>query len=127
LNQDGIRLDTQPLCTLAAGTQLRPLRDQILVKALEWKPSKVIAIAGYQGHTLRGVVVSTGPGCYPKRYNASRSKTWDSKAFRRTETQVGDIVELGGLENKGYDFLRLMIGNELHIMCRDEDVVGIVE
>lgn len=122
---EGIRLDEQPLCALPAGTKLRPLRDQIVVKALEWEPSKVIAVAGRSGHTLRGVVVFAGKGCYPKRYDSKRTKTWDSKAFRPTEAKVGDVVELGGLEIGGYDFFRLLIGNELHVICRDEDVVGI--
>lgn len=107
---------------LPAGTKLRPLRDQIIVRALKWEPSAIIEVVDQTRKTLRGVVVAVGPGCYPKRYNKDRSKMWDSRAFRPTEVKVGDVVELGGLEINGYLFQTLVIGTELHVLCREEDV-----
>jgi len=122
---DGARIEHQP-DMIGAHERLRPLRDHIIVKPLNWEPSRVIIVAGDKRKPLRGVIVAVGPGCYPKRYNKDRSKTWDSTAFRRTEVKVGDTVELGGLEIDGYLFPTVMIGNELHVIAREEDVAGIV-
>jgi co-chaperonin GroES (HSP10) len=108
------------------GATIRPLRDHILVKPLEWKPSKILAIAGSERKTLRGTVVAVGPGTYHWQYNQDRSKRWQSKHFRRTEVKVGDVVELGGLENGGYSFPEVLVGTELHIIASERDVCGIV-
>lgn len=121
---EGVRFERSLAGTFSKETTVRPLRDGILVKVTAWTPSKILEVE-YHGKPLRGVVVRTGPGCYPKRYNRDRSRTWDSKAFRRCEVKVGDTVELGGLELRGYDFTQVLIGNELHVLCREEDVVGI--
>ena len=122
---EGVVIDRTCTDILPPGTKLRPLRDQIIVKPLAWEPSKTIQIAGDTRKPLRGTVVAVGPGCYPKRYNRDRSKTWDSKAFRRTEVKVGDMVELGGLELGGYRFQQVVMDNELHVICREEDVTGV--
>lgn len=121
----GIELDRSRTDVLPPGATLRPLRDQIVVRPLEWKPSSIIAIAGNDRRPLRGVVVAAGPGCYPKRYNRDRSKTWPSAQFRPTQVKVGDTVELGGLELGGYMFPQIMIDNVMHVICREEDVTGI--
>ena len=122
----GVRIERQTTDLISQG-KIRLLRDHILVKPLEWKPSKVIQVAGNPRKPLRGLVIATGPGVYPKRYNHDRSKTWDSKAFRPTELKAGDTVELGGLEIDGYDFPQVLIGTELHLIAREEDVCGVVE
>ena len=126
LETSGVRLDPKRYEVLQSDEHLRPLRDQIIVKPLAWEPSRVIEIAGNKRKTLRGVVVAAGPGCYPKKYNKDRSKSWDSTSFRPIQVKVGDVVELGGLEIDGYSFPQVMIGNELHVMAREEDVAGIV-
>jgi co-chaperonin GroES (HSP10) len=125
--KSGIRLGRQTTDLIPQGTKIRPLRDYILLKPLEWKPSKIIQIAGDTRKPLRGVVVAVGPGHYPKRYNKDRSKTWDSKAFQPTDCKVGDTVEIGGLEHDGYDFPQVMVGAEMHVLCREADVCCVVK
>lgn len=115
--------------TYIQAERFRPLRDFLLVRPLPWSPSKSIQIAGDTRRTLRGEVIKAGPGIYPKRYNQDRSKCWDSKAFRPTEAKVGDVIELGGLHIDGYDWPQLtdVDTGEQFIVCRDEDVAGIVQ
>jgi co-chaperonin GroES (HSP10) len=127
VSSSGVRLDRQTTDLIPKEAKIRPLRDHIIVKPLEWNPSKTIKVYGSTRKPLRGVVVAAGPGHYPKKYNQDRSKTWDSKAFRHTEVKPGDIVELGGLEVDGYSFPQILIGNELHLIAREEDVCGVVE
>ena len=123
LSSSGVRVGERRTPDLISEREtIRPLRDYIILKPLEWKPSKVIEIAGDTRKPLRGIVMAVGPGCYPKRYNKDRSKTWDSKAFRKCEVKEGDTVELGGLEIRGYDFPSVLIGTEMHLICREEDV-----
>ncbi len=121
----GVRLEHRPEM-IGADERLRPLRDQLIVKPLEWEPSQVIVVAGSKRKPLRGVVVAVGPGCYPKLYNKDKSKSWESKAFRACEVKVGDVVELGGLEIDGYLFPQVLIGNERHVICREADVCGVL-
>ena len=76
-----------------------------------------------------------GPGCYPTEYRSAssqwstdipkgyRTESREGRKFRATEVKVGDTVELGGLELDGYKFQELMIENELHVKCREQDVV----
>jgi co-chaperonin GroES (HSP10) len=124
---EGIRLDRKTTEVLGAGERLRMLRDHLLVEVLPWTPSSTIEVIDDTRKPLRGIVVAKGPGCYPKRYNKDRSKTWDSKAFRPTDVNLGDQVELGGLEIDGYAFQRLMVNGKDCVLCREEDVAGIVE
>ncbi len=126
MQASGVRLERNKTDVIAAGETLRPLRDQIIVKPLNWQPSKILAVVSH-AKPLRGIVTAVGPGCYPWRYNADRSKRWASKAFRPTQVKVGDTVELGGLEIGGYSFPQVVIGGETHIICREEDVTGICE
>lgn len=120
----GVTLYGQTTTFLPAGTKFRCLRDQIIVRVTNWQPSKIVEVVR-EGRPLCGVVVAAGPGCYPIRYNRDRSRCWPSRAFRRTEVRPGDEVELGGLELQGYGFLQIMVGGELHVVCREEDVCGI--
>jgi co-chaperonin GroES (HSP10) len=119
----GVRIGNETHTRVPRGTNIRPLRDQIIVEPLEWKPSAVLTVI-YQGKPLRGTVKAVGPGCFPKRYDGpkgKRSKTWDSKAFRPTELIVGDLVEFGGLELRGYLFQTFLWGDIEHVICREED------
>src|SRR6266404_3404822 len=97
----GVRLGNETLTFIQTGERLRPLRDHIVVEPLPfvspiiidcWKP-------------IRGRVLATGKGHYPKQYDGpkgKRTKTWDSKAFLPCDVKVGDLVELGGTEIGGY-------------------------
>lgn len=115
---------------LPRGIRLRPLRDQIVVKPLDWTPSKTIAIAGSKRKTLRGTVVAVGPGAYLRHYchrnlSDGRRERWAVKETSRRvpmELKVGDVVELGGLENGGYAFQEVVIGTEKHVICQQQDV-----
>lgn len=110
---------------IPADAVLRPLRDVLIVEPLDHKLSARIQVINEIKPT-RGIVKAVGPGCYPKRYNGpkgKRTKMWDSKAFRKTEVKVGDIVNVGGLQTKnGYAFDSFYWGDKLHLICREEDV-----
>lgn len=125
LQQSGVRLDRKRVEFIPADSTIRPLRDQIVIKPLAWEPSKIIDVV-YRGKTLRGEVLAVGPGVYPKQYNKDRSKSWDSKAFRPCDVKVGDVVELGGLEIRGYSFDEYLWGDQPIVMCREADVTGVV-
>lgn len=107
---------------------LRMLGDRILLKPLEWKPSELIEVVRH-GRPVRGKVVAIGPGCNPKRYAADRSSFKYMKRHQPTEVKVGDIVELGGLgtfDGAGYSFQEVTVGTELHLICTEKDVAGVV-
>lgn len=125
----GTRLGNELLTFVRANERIRPLRDQIIVEPLNWEPSRLIEVA-YAGKPLRGKVLTVGPGCYPKRYDGpkgKRSKTWDAKCFRPCDVQIGDIVELGGLEIGGYLFQTIRWGRKEVVICREEDVAIVRE
>src|ERR1700739_3187755 len=128
LQQSGIRLEGQRHEVIHPTETIRPLRDQIVIKPLPWQPSGSIQIAGDTRRTRRtGTVVAVGPGCFPKRYNRDRSKSWDSKAFRKTEVKVGDIIEIAGpTQDEDWSLPQVLIGNELHVICREEDVCMVI-
>ena len=126
----GIRLERSPEM-LPAGTRLRPLRDQIVVRPLEWEPSKLIVIAGNKRKPLRGVVVFAGPGERVKRrwknHDGQVHKIGETGQVIPTEVKPGDVVELGGLEIDGYAFQQITIGHEVHLLCQEKDVGFVVE
>lgn len=127
--EHGIRIGNETLSFVPRETKVRPLRDHIVVEPLDWQPSRIISTV-YRGKPLRGIVRAVGPGCYPKRYNGpkgKRTKTWDSKAFRPTDVKVGDTVELGGIEIGGFLHPTFRWGDKEMVLCREEDIAGIVE
>ena len=70
---------------------IRPLRDQIVVEPLPWKPSAILEVIIY-AKPLRGVVRAVGPGLYPKRYNGPkgrRTKSWDAKIVPAVRCEGG--------------------------------------
>lgn len=125
LEQSGVSLNRKRVDRIPADATIRPLRDQIVIKPLAWEPSKILEVV-YRGRTLRGEILAVGPGHYPKKYNHDRSKSWDSKQFVPTQVKVGDVVELGGLELRGYAFDELLWGNQPVVVCREADVTGVV-
>lgn len=128
----GTRLETKAEI-LPEGATLRPLRDRIVIKPLEFEPSKVIQIAGSKRRTLRGKVVSIGPGTYHRTYRKNhrgeRAGFKDSRYRVPMEVKVGDVVELGYLvvdgEDTCYGFTEVYLGTERHFICQQQDVVGI--
>lgn len=105
---------------------LRPLRDQIILLPLEWRPSSVIQIAGNKRSPLRGKVVAIGPGRRVLKYwrnsRGERTKVGETGQVIPTEVKVGDIVEIGGLELDGYKFPTTDIDGVRHVICQEADV-----
>lgn len=126
----GARVERRTTDFILPTEQLRPLRDQIVVKVLPLKLSDTI-IANWQGKAVRGIVVATGPGRYPNLYTSGRKDGKDTRSvresahFRATEVKVGQVVQLGGMEIQGYLFQRLYIEGEEHILCSEQDIAGI--
>ncbi len=118
---------------LDADQSIRCLRDHMIIEPLPVEHSKFIDVIEHI-KPLRGIVRAVGPGHYPRKYDHPdkhrRTKMWLSKKFRPTETKVGDIVELGNFYHDGkafgYTFPQIIWGGKLHIICREEDVCGIV-
>ncbi|SRR6266436_1213720 len=122
MQQSGIELHPRSL-DMVTGT-LRPLGDRLLIKPLDLKLSTMIE-ATWHGKTLRGQVLAAGPGEYPNCYNTTRTKSWSSKAFRKTEVKVGDIVELGGMDFGGYTFPELYVNGERCLLVSEKDICGV--
>lgn len=124
MSVDGRRIHNKALTHVAATARITPRKDWLIVEPLDWKPSIFIDVI-YTGEVLRGRVLAVGPGRYPLLYDGPkgyRTKSWESKAFRSTEVKVGDIVELGGLELRGYLFTSIIWGHREVILCRENDV-----
>lgn len=129
--QRGGNLDYKDRTCIPADASIRPLRDTLFVLPLDAKMSAIIDVV-HEERPLRGIVTSVGPGLYPKRYDHRekhrRTKMYQyQRGFRPTTVKVGDLVELGGREQGGYNFQTVYIGDTMHIICREEDVTGILE
>jgi co-chaperonin GroES (HSP10) len=115
---------------LPGGTQLRMLRDRILLRPLDWTPSSVIEVVRH-GRPLRGRVEAVGPGRLYRRYRNKEGGKRDyveTGHFIPTQVKVGDVVELGGLnayDGAGYNFPQVTIGTETFLICQEQDVVGV--
>jgi hypothetical protein len=118
------------LTRIPADKQIHCRRDYIVVQPLKVEHSTIIEVIEHT-KPLRGIVKAVGPGHYPKRYDHPdkhrRTKTWDSRSFQRTEVKPGDVVELGGYEYGGYAFQTFLWGDQVHLICREADVSGVVE
>lgn len=110
------------------------LRDRVLLRPLEWEPSRILTIIR-QGRPLRGQVAAVGPGRLYRRYRAKAHSTEqreyvETGAFIPTEVRRGDVVELGGLnifDGLGYNFPQVMIGTERFLICQEQDVAFVHE
>lgn len=107
---------------------MRMMGNRILLKPLEWDASKII-YAIRHGRPVRGIVMAVGPGSNPMKYKdgpkGKRSLMEYSKRFQRTELEIGDIAELGGLnifDGKGYQFTDVLYNNEMCLICSENDV-----
>lgn len=125
---DGVRLHDQSLNFVSG--QIRPLREKLIVKPLPPALSQTIA-ANWNGEAVRGQVIAAGPGTHP---NIHEKGTKDgkpyrivkqSRAFRPCDVQVGDIIQLGGMELGGYLWPHILIDGQDHILCSEQDVCGI--
>lgn len=124
----GSRLGADTITSIPATASIRPTMDHIVVEPIDNYFSSVIYVAD-ETRPLKGIVRAVGPGTYPKRYDHpekhKRSRMWDSKCFRKTEVQVGDVVELGGKEIGGYAFQSFYWGDRVHIIATERDVAAI--
>lgn len=140
LDSPGTRVGNELNVFLPADAKLRCPADRMIVEPLDWKPSSIIFVAGYEGRPLRGIVRAIGPGCYPLQYQDSLTGHWSfsvpkgrrkamrpSKAFRPCDVKVGDLVEFGGLEIGGFLHPTIMWGHKEVVLCREEDIAGICE
>lgn len=139
LDSPGIRIKNTLNAIVCEDERIHCLRDYILVEPLDWIPSRIIIVAGYQGEALRGIVRSVGPGRYLIEYKDAlhghwgisvpkgrRIKSRDSKIFRPCDVKIGDIVEFGGLELKGFLHPTILWGTKEMVLCREEDICAIV-
>ena len=111
--------------------KIKPLRDTIFLRPLEWDASKIV-IAIRSGEPVRGEVVAVGPGRYQwRRIKGNANKpdmAYETNAFLPTEVKVGDIVELGGLnifDGQGYKFQSVTYGTERLLIVTERDICGI--
>jgi len=133
MTSNGVTFNAKP-AIFPEGTRLRLLRDRLLVRPLDWIPSRIIAVIRH-GRPLRGVVHTVGPGRYYRRYKPHPTDTRkrlavDGKTYIPTEVKPGDIVELGGLnvyDGQGYNFPQVIIGTETFIICQEQDVCFVDE
>jgi co-chaperonin GroES (HSP10) len=108
---------------------VRMMGDRILLRPLDWNPSKVIHVER-RGRPLRGEVMAVGKGHNPMKYKHVHGKKLMnySRHFRPTEVKPGDIVELGGLnqfDGKGYQFPEVVVGSETMLIISERDVAAV--
>lgn len=117
-----------------AGTTLRLLRDRLLLRPLDWTPSRIITVIR-RGRPVRGVVEAIGPGRLLRRYRPHPTDPYkrtyvDTARFIPTELRVGDVVELGGLNQfngEGYSFPQVTIGTETFLIVQEQDICFVHE
>lgn len=125
----GVRVDHDTETYLQSSARVRPLRDWICIEVLDWRPSSYLEVM-YFGKPLRGRVLVIGPGRYPIKYNGPkglRTESWESgerepAVFVPITVKVGEIIELGGLELRGYLFTSFYWGPRKCLMVREADV-----
>lgn len=125
----GTRVTNELLTFVREDERIRCLRDHIVVEPLDIDHGTCMALV-YRGQPVRGKVLAVGPGHFAKKYDGpkgKRTKSWDSKRFTPCDVQVGDLVDLGGLEIDGYLFTRVIWGSRDVVICREADVAAVVE
>lgn len=110
--------------SIAAGETIRPLRDRIVIKPLEPEPGALIVIDSGR-KPIRGHVVAVGPGAYRKKYwlndQGERCKVGEITGRIPTELKPGQLVELLPIRPN-----EITIGGELHLLCAEGDVAGVI-
>ena len=125
---DGARIRNDLNAYVGPDETFRPLKDNVVLEILPWKPSKTIEVAS--DRRVRGKVLAAGPGTYPWRYDGpkgKRTKKWRSKVFVPTTVKVGDTVELAGLEIWEYLHKTIVWGNKSVIVCQEADIAFICD
>lgn len=128
----GVRLGNETDLVISAHETIRCVSDKILLEVLAWEPSKLLEVV-YRGKPLRGRVLAVGPGRHLTQYDGpkgKRSKMWWSNVFLPVDIKVGDIVELGGLEQRGYLFstyVSFRWGDKHCLVVREADVAVVTE
>lgn len=123
----GVRLSDKTVNFVPSGRQIRPLRDQLIVRPLPLALGERVQ-ADWQGEPVRGVVIAAGPGVFPNIHSRFRKdgkevrQVRESKQFRPTEVKPGDVVQLGGLEIQGYLWPRVWADGDWCVICREADV-----
>lgn len=124
----GVRLSDKSLNFVTG--KIRPLREKLIVKPMPPSLSQTIA-ADWNGEAVRGTVMAAGPGTYPRIHEKGfkDGRPWrsvrDCRAYRPCDVQVGDVVQLGGMELGGYLWPHILIDGVDHIICSEQDVAGI--
>ena len=125
----GVRLNSDTLTFIPADTQIRPLRDQMVVEPYGVTHSRVLIVLDTATKLIHGKVLAIGPGLYPRQYDhqerKKRTKTWHGMVFRPTEVKIGDIVHLDGRQTGKAAFEGFYWGNRYCIHAREEDVAGV--
>lgn len=124
------RIDHDSNTSIPAEFNIRPLRDQVIVEPLNRVHSHLI-VTREDTKPLRGIVKAVGPGHYPKVYDHpekhKRTKMWDSDVFQPTNVKAGDVIELGGADLGGYSFQTMHWGGTMHLICREQDISGVID
>lgn len=124
----GVRLADKSLNFVTG--QIKPLRDQLIVKPLPPHLSQTIH-ASWNGEAVRGEVIAAGPGKYPnihtRFYKDGKEvrQVRQSTQFRPTQVKPGDIVQLGGMEIGGYLWNHIIVDGDDCILCTEQDVTFI--
>lgn len=106
--------------------RLRPLRDQVVLRAIDADRHSGLVVIDKSRKALRGEVVAVGPGAYRKKYwlneQGERCKVGELPGREPTELKVGQTVELLAIRP-----LELQIGGEPHYLCKEGDIAGVLE
>ena len=138
----GVRDGHETDIVIAEHEHVRPTKDRIVCEILPWEPSKIVEVV-YQGKPLRGRALAVGPGTWLTQYASGTPPVWhpthhppakglrtasrESRIFCPTDTKVGDIIELGGLEIRGYLFFRFRWGTKDCVLVREADVAMVTD
>lgn len=116
----GAELSHKTTTYIPAEYNLRPLRDHIIAKPLDNAFSALIIVIN-ESKPIRLEVLAIGPGVYPLRYDHNekhkRTKCWWSKALRRCDVKVGDVISVEDFERQ-----TIYWGNAICVILREEDV-----
>jgi hypothetical protein len=133
----GGRITLENLTFIPAHTQLRLLRDQIIVAPLDVVHSRYLLVRSDSSTLIRGKIVGAGPGHYPNYYldkhgrknppRHERAQVCAGMTFVPNPVRVGDVVHLDGRNTGKSAFDAFYWGDQYCIHARAEDVAGIEE
>lgn len=131
----GVRMTDENLTFIPVDTQLRLLRDQLIVEPMDVVHSRVLIVRSESSTLIRGKVVGAGPGHYPNYYldkqgrknppRHERAQICGGMTFVPNPVKVGDIVHLDGRNTGKSAFDAFYWGDRYCIHARAEDVAGV--